>query len=39
VRIFPIAARSRIAAMIFSSPAPQLGQRRMSISNTRLSNP
>jgi hypothetical protein len=38
VRILPIAARCRIAAMIFSSPAPQLGQRRRSMPNTRSSN-
>jgi hypothetical protein len=38
VRIFPIAARCRIAAMIFSAPAPQLGQRRRSMSKTRSSS-
>jgi hypothetical protein len=38
VRLFPIAARSRIAAMISNSPAPQLGQRRRSMSKTRSSS-
>ena len=34
---FPITGRSRMAAMIFSSPAPQFGQCCMSMSKTRLS--
>jgi hypothetical protein len=38
MRIFSITGRSRIAAMIFGSPAPQLGQCCMSMSNTRLSS-
>ena len=38
VRIFSITCRSRMAALILSSPAPQLGQRCMSIPNTRLSS-
>ena len=38
VKIFSIAGRSRMAAMIFSSPAPQFGHRSMSMSNTRLSS-
>ena len=38
LRIFSITGRSRMAAMILSSPAPQFGQRCMSMSNTRLSS-
>jgi hypothetical protein len=38
VRIFSSTGRSRMAAMILSSPPPQFGQRCMSISNTRLSS-
>jgi hypothetical protein len=38
VRIFSIAAGCRIAAMIYSSPAPQLVQRRRSMSNARSSS-
>jgi hypothetical protein len=34
----PIAAHCRTATVIFSSPAPQLGQRRKSMSKTRSSN-
>jgi hypothetical protein len=34
--IFSITGRSRLAAMTLSSPAPQFGQVRMSISNRRL---
>ncbi|HRH86950.1 MAG TPA: hypothetical protein PLO41_08900 [Rubrivivax sp.] len=33
--IFSITARSRMAAMIFSSPLPQFGQSCMSMSRTR----
>ena len=38
VRIFSITGRSRMAAMIFSSPLPQFGQCCMSTSKTRLSS-
>jgi hypothetical protein len=34
-RILPIAARCRIGAKLFSSPAPQLGPRRRAMSSTR----
>jgi hypothetical protein len=36
--IFSMTGRSRIAAMILSSPPPQFGQCCMSMSNTRLSS-
>ena len=38
VRIFAITGRSRMAAMIFSSPPPQFGQVCMSMPNARLSS-
>jgi hypothetical protein len=38
VRIFSMTGRSRMAAMILSSPPPQFGQCCMSMSKTRLSS-
>jgi hypothetical protein len=37
-RVFSITCRSRMEAMILSSPAPQLGQCFVSMSNARLSS-